>query len=287
MGISLAFHVPRNEQKRRLCDDRDRQKLLSFLDSMSSWAHGRAHRTVVMLKEVKMRRSCSLFLICCLAFPLLALSIEQIRAEGLAEGFVYVEDVIPNIRLDVRYFGEDNFMGRRVAGYEAPRCILTREAAESLKKVQEDLNRFGLGLMIFDAYRPQRAVDDFVRWGKDLDDMKMRKQFYPNVQKEDLFKDGYVAERSSHSRGSTVDLTIVYTDRHSQEKELDMGTRFDFFGPQSWPDSRLVTPVQRAHRMLLQVLMQKHGFEPYPKEWWHFTLRNEPFPNTYFYFPVR
>ena len=234
-----------------------------------------------------MRRSCSLIPVCCLASVLLVLSIEQIHAQGLPDRFVYIEDVIPNIRLDVRYFGEDNFMGRRVAGYEAPRCILTREAAESLKKVQEDLNRFGLGLVIFDAYRPQRAVDDFVRWGHDLDDMKMRKQFYPDVQKKDLFKDGYIAERSSHSRGSTVDLTIVHADRKSQEKELDMGSRFDFFGPQSWPDSRLVSPVHRAHRMLLQMLMKKHGFEPYPKEWWHFTLRNEPFPNTYFDFPVR
>jgi D-alanyl-D-alanine dipeptidase len=115
----------------------------------------------------------------------------------------------------------------------------------------------------------------------------MQGEYYPKVQKKDLFKEGYIAEKSSHSRGSTVDLTIVFLDKHAAESELDMGTPFDFFGPESWPDSPLVSPVHRAHRMLLQVLMQKHGFEPYAKEWWHFTLKDEPFPKTYFNFRVQ
>ena len=144
-----------------------------------------------------------------------------------------------------------------------------------------------MGLKIYDAYRPQHAVDDFVRWGKDLDDTMMQREYYPKVQKKDLFREGYIAEKSSHSRGSTVDLTIVRLDKQPSESELDMGTHFDFFGPEAWPDSPLVSSLHRAHRMLLQMLMSKHGFEPYPKEWWHFTLKNEPFPNTYFNFPVQ
>jgi zinc D-Ala-D-Ala dipeptidase len=234
-----------------------------------------------------MRRSCGVFLVCCLAFAHSGVFAVRSVAEGLPESFVYLEDVIPNVQVDLRYYSDRNFLGRRVAGYVESRCILTKRAAEALREVQEDLNRFGLGLKVFDAYRPQRAVDDFVRWGKDFSDTKMRAEYYPKVQKEDLFKEGYIAEKSSHSRGSTVDLTVIYLDRQPSESELDMGTTFDFFGPESWPDSPLVSPLHRAHRMQLQVLMQKHGFEPYSKEWWHFTLRDEPFPNTYFNFLVR
>ncbi len=208
-----------------------------------------------------------------------------IFAEGLPEGFVYVETVVPDIHTELRYLSDENFLGRRVSGYLAPRCILTREAAEALKKVQDELKQFGMGLKIFDAYRPQCAVDHFVQWGKDLNDTKMRTKYYPDVQKKDLFKEGYIAEKSSHSRGSTVDLTIVCLDEPSTE--LDMGTHFDFFGPEAWPDSPLVSPVHRAHRMLLHVLMNKYGFDSYPKEWWHFTLKNEPFPHTYFNFQVQ
>lgn len=208
-----------------------------------------------------------------------------ISAEGLPEGFVYVETIIPDIRTEPRYFTDRNFMGRRVAGYLAPRCILTREAAEALKKVQYELQQCGMGLKIFDAYRPQCAVDDFVRWGNDLDDTKMQTKYYPHVRKEDLFREGYIAEKSSHSRGSTVDLTIICLDK--QSAELDMGTHFDFFGPEAWLGSPLVSSVHRAHRILLQMLMNKHGFDFYPKEWWHFTLKNEPFPDTYFNFPVQ
>jgi D-alanyl-D-alanine dipeptidase len=210
-----------------------------------------------------------------------------VSADGLPEGFVYVEDVIPSIQVELRYFSDDNFLGRRVDGYLAPKCILTGEAAEALKKVQAELKPFGLGLKIYDAYRPQRAVDNFVRWGKVLHDIKMKTEYYPKVQKEDLFKEGYIAEKSSHSKGSTVDLTIVRLDKPPAESELDMGTHFDFFGPEAWTYSPSVSSVHRAHRMLLQVLMRRHGFEPYPKEWWHFTLKNEPFPHTYFDFPVQ
>jgi zinc D-Ala-D-Ala dipeptidase len=210
-----------------------------------------------------------------------------VSAEGLPEGFVYVEDVIPGIQIELRYITDHNFMGRRVDGYSTPRCILTREATERLKKVQEELKPFGLGLKIYDAYRPQRAVDDFVRWGKDLSDTRMQAEHYPKVQKKDLFREGYIAEKSSHSRGSTVDLTIACLVKQPTESDLDMGTQFDFFGPEAWPNSPLVSPVQRAHRMLLQILMSKHGFEPYPKEWWHFTLKSEPFPDTYFDFTVQ
>jgi zinc D-Ala-D-Ala dipeptidase len=234
-----------------------------------------------------MRRSCAVFLICCLAYTYLAVFSAPSAAEGLPDSFVYIEDVIPNIQMDLRYFTDKNFLGRRVDGYDKSRCILTKQAAEALRKVQEDLNRFGMGLKVFDAYRPQRAVDDFVRWGKDLNDTKMQTEYYPKVQKKDLFREGYIAGKSSHSKGSTVDLTIVCLDEQPSDSELDMGTRFDFFGPESWPDSPLVSSVHRAHRMLLQVLMQEHGFEPYSKEWWHFTLKNEPFPNTYFDFPVQ
>ncbi len=234
-----------------------------------------------------MRRSCVIFLICCLVHTHSTVLARQVFAEGLPEGFVYVAEIIPNIQVELRYSTNNNFLGRRVDGYLAARCILTRPAAEALKKVQEELKPFGLGLKIYDAYRPQRAVDDFVRWGKDLTDTKMQAEYYPAVQKKDLFKEGYIAEKSSHSRGSTVDLTVGSLDKQPAESDLDMGTHFDFFGPEAWPESPLVSSVHRAHRMLLQLIMGKHGFVPYPKEWWHFTLKNEPFPNTYFDFPVQ
>lgn len=234
-----------------------------------------------------MRRSHAVLLACCLAYACSGAFGAQSEAQGLPESFVYLDKVIPGIQVDLRYSSHRNFLGRHVDGYAGRRCVLTRQAAEALKRVQDDLNRFGLALKVFDAYRPQRAVDDFVRWGKDLKDTKMESEHYPGVPKKDLFKEGYIAEKSSHSRGSTVDLTVVSLDKPREEAELDMGTPFDFFGKEAWPDSPLVSAVHRAHRMLLQVLMQKHGFEPYSKEWWHFTLKNEPFPNTYFNFLVQ
>jgi D-alanyl-D-alanine dipeptidase len=204
-------------------------------------------------------------------------------AQLLPEGFVYLDDVIPGIRLEMRYYSDNNFTGRRVDGYLKPRCIISKPAALALKKVQDDLLPFGLELKIFDAYRPQAAVDNFIRWAADIGDTKMKKEYYPDVDKTNLFRDGYIASRSGHTRGSTVDLTIVQS---GSGKELDMGGTFDFFGPVSWPDSSLVPAVKRANRLLLRTLMIKYGFNPYEKEWWHFTLANEPYPNTYFNFPV-
>lgn len=207
-------------------------------------------------------------------------------AGPLPRGFVSVDELIPDLRIDLRYAGAHNFVGRRIDGYRGHRAILTREAALALRGVQEELRRFGLGLKLFDAYRPQRAVDHFVRWAGDLKDTRMKGEFYPRVRKEELFREEYIARRSGHSRGSSVDLTIVSLDDPAG-RELDMGSGFDFFGKESWPEYRAIPSEQRAHRMLLQALMKKHGFRPYPKEWWHFTLENEPYPETYFDFPVR
>ena len=201
-------------------------------------------------------------------------------------GFVELGETVPGVVVDLRYLSEDNFVGRRVDGYEAEICFITSEAASALARVQNDLAAFGLGLKVFDAFRPQRAVDHFVRWAEDLDDTKMKAKYYPGVEKKNLFRDGYIAAKSGHSRGSTVDVTVVFLDREGPV-ELDMGTGWDFFGPKSWPASQLVSPQQRANRMLLQSLMVKHGFRPLAEEWWHFTLVEEPFPAEYFDFPVR
>lgn len=237
--------------------------------------------------NLHMQRFCSILVACYLIQICSLVFSTAIEAGSLPEGFVYVEETIPNVKVELRYCSDNNFLGRRVEGYVAPTCILTKEATEALKKVQADLNRFGLGLKIYDAYRPQRAVDDFVRWGKDLNDTKMKRDFYPNVRKEDLFKEGYIAEKSGHSRGSTVDLTITSMDGQTSGPDFDMGSCFDFFGPESWPDCPSMSPSQRGNRLLLRSLMERHGFEPYSKEWWHFTLKNEPFPNSYFDFPVQ
>lgn len=204
-------------------------------------------------------------------------------AQTLPEGFVYLDDVIPGIKLEMRYYTDNNFTGRRVDGYLKPVCIISKPAAQALKNVQNDLLAFGLELKIFDAYRPQAAVDNFIRWAADVNDTKMKKEYYPDVDKTNLFRDGYIASRSGHTRGSTVDLTIIQS---GSGKELDMGGPFDFFGPVSWPDSSLVPAVKRANRLLLRTLMIRYGFNPYEKEWWHFTLANEPYPKTYFNFPV-
>ncbi len=178
-------------------------------------------------------------------------------------------------------------MGQPVDGYVEPRCILTQEAAGALKGVQAELAEFDMGLKVFDAYRPQQAVNHFVRWAKDPDAEGRKQQYYPQVEKRNLFREGYIATKSGHSRGSTIDLTIVSFPKDGAPIELDMGTRFDFFGPESWTDHRDLTTQQRANRLLLRAVMEKHGFRPYAKEWWHFTLNNEPYPNQYFNFPVQ
>ncbi len=211
----------------------------------------------------------------------------RLAAGQLPDGFVYLEDIAPGITVELRYCTEDNFIGKRIDGYLEPVCILTRQAAEAMKKVQADLKRFGFGLKIFDAYRPQQAVDHFVRWSKDLNDTKMKSRYYPATAKKDLFKKGYIARRSGHSRGSTLDLTIVEFDSKGNARELDMGTPFDFLDPKSRSREPSMNACQRANRMLLQITIKKHGFRPYFKEWWHFTLENEPFPGIYFNFSVQ
>jgi len=201
----------------------------------------------------------------------------------LPEGFVYAKEVIPKLRTDLRYYSSNNFVGEPINGYIKPKCILTKEAAEALKKVQEEFERLGFGLLIFDAYRPQTAVNHFVKWSKDSTDNRMKKQFYPNVNKKDLFNEGYISSKSGHSRGSTVDVTIVSL---RTGHILDLGGPYDLFDKKSWIDYKNITKNQRAIRLMLQRRMVKHGFKPYEKEWWHFTLAKEPYPNKYFDFPV-
>lgn len=209
--------------------------------------------------------------------------------------FVNITDVIPDVILEIRYFGTYNFVGTRIDGYEAPTALLTRQAADSLKAVSDDLKRMGFRLKIYDAYRPQKAVDHFVRWAKDVNDTVMKRYFYPDLTKDVLFPQEYIIERSGHTRGSTLDLTLFDMDK---EKEADMGGTFDWFGKESHPDfcgnpdtfeyqpSDSLTAEQFNNRMILRRAMMRHGFKPLHTEWWHFTLEDEPFPDTYFTFPV-
>jgi len=198
--------------------------------------------------------------------------------------FVDAHEVIPDLVIDMRYFGSENFLGRPVAGYEEPVCLVTKETAAALVRVQEQLAQSGLGLKVFDCYRPKRAVADFVAWAKDLSDQKRKPQHYPDVDKSRLFELGYIAERSGHSRGSTVDLTLI--DK-TTGAEVDMGSPYDLFDPKSWPSDTTVSATARANRIRLQAAMTSNGFRPLKEEWWHFTLEAEPYPETYFDFPVR
>ncbi len=199
-------------------------------------------------------------------------------------GFVSLGEAIPDALLDVRYYTTYNFVGARIDGYEQPVVLLTKEAAAALRRVSDDMQQKGLRLVIYDAYRPQRAVDHFARWAEDVADDRMKAVFYPEVDKADLFSRGFIARRSGHSRGSTVDLTLL--DEKSGTL-LDMGGPFDFFGEKSHPDYAGVTEQQHRNRMLLREAMLARGFKPLSTEWWHFTLRDEPYPDTYFDFPVR
>ncbi len=202
------------------------------------------------------------------------------------QGFVDAATVVDGMVVDMRYFSEDNFVGARIDGYEASRCLLTRPAAAALARVQQHLAPQGFGLKVFDCYRPTRAVAHFVRWARDVKDVKRKADFYPDVDKRDLFRLGYIAPRSGHSRGSTVDLTLVRLGQ-GRPPDVDMGTRFDFFGVQSWPSSRAVSAEAQANRKILTSAMRRGDFRPYDREWWHFTLRNEPYPGSYFNFPVK
>ena len=197
--------------------------------------------------------------------------------------FVLLSDYIPGILQDIRYFSTYNFVGDRINGYEEPCAILTREAATALRSVSNEMNAAGYRLKIFDTYRPVSAVKHFELWGIEDLDLRMKPFFYPNMAKQDLFIQGYIAARSTHSRGSTVDLTLLDM---KTGKEVDMGSPFDWFGEESHPDYQGVTPDQYRYRMLLQKAMVRNGFLPLDCEWWHFTLENEPYPDTYFDFPV-
>ena len=206
------------------------------------------------------------------------------RAKNRPDGFVTLAEAVPDAILEIRYYSTYNFVGARVDGYEQPCALLSKEAAKALKAASDDCVRRGYRLKIYDAYRPQRAVAHFVRWADDVDDTRMKASFYPNLDKSVLFKQGYIAKRSGHSRGSTVDLTLFDM---KTGKEVDMGGTFDWFGGESHPDFRGITKAQYANRMLLREIMLAHGFKPLEEEWWHFTLANEPYPDTYFDFPVR
>jgi zinc D-Ala-D-Ala dipeptidase len=197
--------------------------------------------------------------------------------------FVDAATIVPGLIAEMRYATPHNFTGRPIDGYEARRCLLTRQAAEALAAVARDVASRGFFIKAFDCYRPTRAVANFVRWARDINDQVARTEFYPNVDKRTLFRDGYIASHSGHSRGSTIDMTFVRADG----VELDMGTHFDFFSPRSWTADPTITPEQHANRMFLVAAMRRHGFRNYEKEWWHYTLTPELFPDTYFNFPVR
>ena len=201
-----------------------------------------------------------------------------------SSGFVKLSDAVPDAILEIRYYSTYNFVGDRIEGYEAPVAMLTKEAAEALKKVSDELVKKGYRLKIFDAYRPQRAVSHFARWAEDIEDTRMKEYFYPELDKSVLFEQGYIDYKSGHSRGSTLDLTLFDM---KTEQEVDMGGTFDYFGLKSNPDYKGLTPKQFENRMILRDAMTAHGFRPLSTEWWHFTLNNEPYPDTYFDFPVK
>lgn len=205
------------------------------------------------------------------------------KAINDASGFVLLSDYVPAIVQEIRYYSTYNFIGERIDGYEQPCAVITKEAARALKEVSNEMNVKGYRLKVFDAYRPATAVKHFVLWGIEDLDQRMKPFFYPELQKQELFEQGYIASKSSHSRGSTVDLTLLDM---ATGKEVDMGSPFDFFSDKSHPDYKGVTPEQYNNRMMLQSVMVKHGFEPIDCEWWHFTLKDEPYPSTYFEFPV-
>ena len=200
-----------------------------------------------------------------------------------ASDFVLLSEAVPDAILEIRYYSTYNFVGDRIDGYEEPTALLTKEAAAALKEVSDDVIAQGYRLKIYDAYRPQKAVDHFMRWAEDFEDARMKEYFYPNLEKDQLFPLGYIDAHSGHSRGSTVDLTLFDM---KTEKEVDMGGTFDWFGELSHPDYTDITQEQYDNRMILREAMLRHGFRPLPVEWWHFTLDKEPYPDTFFTFPV-
>jgi len=221
---------------------------------------------------------------------------------------VALHDVDPTIIQEMRYATNHNFIGRPIKGYDAPHCLLTKEAAHALSQVQAELKTQSMSLKVYDCYRPQRAVDDFVAWASDLTALKMKKEFYPKVEKTTLFKDGYIAKKSGHSRGSTMDLTIVSLPaepeasfkegqkleecflpegRRFDDNSLDMGTGYDCFDLLSHTDNPAISSAQKQNRLLLKSLMEKYGFKNLYTEWWHYTLKDEPYPTQYFDFEIK
>jgi D-alanyl-D-alanine dipeptidase len=205
------------------------------------------------------------------------------KKNDLPKGFVYIDDIIPTAQYDIRYYGEHNFVGTRIDGYKAPYAIMSREGAAALKKVSDALDKKGYTLMIFDAYRPQKAVNHFITWSKDAKDVKTKEEFYPKLNKRNLFKLGYISSKSGHSRGSTIDLTLIH---QSSGELVDMGGPYDFFGDISHHGTKLITKQQTSNRNVLKNMMVKHGFKAYTKEWWHYTLAKEPYPKKYYNFDV-
>ena len=247
--------------------------------------------------------SAVLFVICAIMFSCQNKQEQVLNPTDDSSQFVTLTDVVPDAILEIRYFGTYNFVGDRIDGYLEPTALLTKVAADSLKAVSDDVIAQGYRLKIYDAYRPQKAVDHFVRWAENVPDVRMRDYFYPDLDKSVLFDQEYICLKSGHTRGSTLDLTLF--DMNT-EKELDMGGTFDWFGPESHPDfcgnpetgeytgvnqkspkGRRITAEQFANRMILRKAMMRHGFKPFDTEWWHFTLKEEPFPDTYFTFPVK
>ncbi|MBP3793252.1 MAG: M15 family metallopeptidase [Ruminococcus sp.] len=198
-------------------------------------------------------------------------------------GFVVLGDHVPGIVQEIRYYSTYNFIGERIDGYEEPCALMTIEAARALKAVSSELFVQGYRLKVFDAYRPVCAVKQFVLWGLEDQDIRMKPYFYPQLEKQELFIKGYIAARSSHSRGSAIDLTLF---NMQTGKEVDMGSPFDLFSPVSHPDCKDITQEQYENRMILRSAMIRGGFEPIDCEWWHFMLADEPYPDTYFEFPV-
>ena len=247
-----------------------------------------------------MKKVISIFILSCLVF--VSCSRESHKDVDFHNKFVILTEEIPDVILEIRYYGTYNFVGTRIDGYDQPVALLTKEAAEALKKVSDDVIAKGYRLKIYDAYRPQCAVDHFVRWAENISDTLMKAYFYPDLDKSVLFDQEYIMAKSGHTRGSTVDLTLFDM---ASEKEVDMGGTFDWFGPESHPDfcgdpktgqytgdnsksptGRSITEEQFRNRMILRNAMINHGFRPLDSEWWHFTLDNEPNTETYYTHPV-
>jgi len=254
------------------------------------------------MKKIQLWMTAAILTICGITMVSCAHKSTEVRPEEDTSQFVNITDVVPDVILEIRYFGTYNFVGTRINGYEEPTALLTKQAADSLKAVSEDVKAQGYRLKIYDAYRPQKGVDHFVRWAENITDTLMKSYFYPDLDKSVLFPQEYICLKSGHTRGSTLDLTLFDM---TTEKEVDMGGTFDWFGPESHPDfcgnpetgeytgnskspaGRSITEQQFQNRMILRQAMLRHGFKPFDTEWWHFTLKDEPYPDTYFTFPVK